>query len=275
MYNSSNLRRGRSNSAVQPPQNTKRLRKPTARAAPPASPLPPPKRAPRKRAAVAQKPNTPSSTATESVIELELGSDGTLSPAPEPEKPPHPVHFQLTVLLDGAEIKQFGKTVDINAEAHMTYMSFESLTKVYIKSHMEKRGGVVIFYKGPWRANWGALKDPIRHDIDNIGDWVSLEENLRQRALTSGGVRNAGRVDIKAHFKTRGNADSSPPPPPQIDIISTQTRAKSKSKPNTIRQGNAPVSDSELELLPPRQPSRKTTYRFSVIKQYILSFPHY
>ena len=91
---------------------------------------------------------------------------------------------------------------------------------------------------------------------------MSLEENLRQRALTSRGVRNAGRVDIKAHFKTRGNADSSPPPPPppppQIDIISTQTRGKSKAKPNTIRQGNAPVSDSELELLPPRQPSRKT-----------------
>ena len=89
---------------------------------------------------------------------------------------------------------------------------------------------------------------------------MSLEENLRQRALTSRGVRNARRVDIKAHFKTRSNADSSPPPPPppQIDIISTQTRGKSKAKPNTIRQGNAPVSDSELELLPPRQPSRKT-----------------
>jgi hypothetical protein len=259
MARSTNLRRGRSNSALQPPDNAKRLRKPTARANPPASPPPPPKRAPKKKATAARKPNTPSPTATESVIEVGVDSDGTLldglevgpvyHSSPAPDKPPHPVHFQCTVLLDGKDIKQFGKTVDINAEYHMHYNAFERLAEEYIKGFMEKRGGVVRFYKGPWRANWGALKEPFRHDLDNIGDWQSLEENLRHRAQTSGGVRNAGRVDIKLHFKTHGNADSSPPPPlTQTDVSMTQTRAKSKAKPHTIRQGN-PSGSVEGEIL--------------------------
>jgi hypothetical protein len=178
-------------------------------------------------------------------------------PEPSPEPEPHPVHFQCNVLLDGKQIKTFGKTWEINSAWHTGFNDFDKLAREHIKKYMEKRGGVVTFYKGPWRAFWGAIKDPTQHDIDNREDWESLEENLRHRALIGGGIRNAGRVDLKAHFRTHGNADSSPPPPPsstQIEISATQTRARSKARPQTIRQGALLDSEPELESrLPSRQ----------------------
>jgi hypothetical protein len=62
--------------------------------------------------------------------------------------------------------------------------------------------------------------------------------------------KNREKVAIKAHFKTRGNADSSPLPSTQVDISVTQTRAKSKAKPQTIRQGSLVDSDPAPELQP-------------------------
>jgi len=242
--------------AVQPQENTKRIRKPSARAAPVTPPSRSRKRTRKQKTAAAPQPNKPSPAATESVIVLGSESDGPEEggvgpePSPEPEKAPHPVHFQCSVLLDGKLIKTFGKTWEINSVWHTGYIDFDKLAKDYIKGYMEKRGGVVDFYKGPWRAYWGAIKDPTQHDIDNKEDWDSLEENLRHRALTGGGIRNAARVDIKAHFKTRGNADSSPLPSTQVDISVTQTRAKSKAKPQTIRQGSLVDSDPAPELQP-------------------------
>jgi hypothetical protein len=126
--------------------------------------------------------------------------------------------------LDGKQIKRFGKTWEINSAWHTGFNDFDKLAREHIKKYMEKRGGFVTFHKGSWRAFWGAIKDPTQHDIDNREDWESLEENLRHRALIGGGIRNAGRVDLKAHFRIYGNADSSPPLPPpstQIEISAT------------------------------------------------------
>ena len=83
MARSSNLRKGRSDSAAQLPNRAKRIRKPSARAAPSPPPSRPPKRA-RKKAAAAPQPNTPSPAATESVIAL-IESDGGVEVEPSSE----------------------------------------------------------------------------------------------------------------------------------------------------------------------------------------------
>jgi hypothetical protein len=259
MASSTKRPKERTDSSTLPPQPAKRVRKPTAKAPPP----PPPKKVTPKAKAAVPKKDSAINTPTEPVIDLEEASSPSLQLSPEPERPPHNVHFQCTVLLDGKVVKTFGRSCDINSILHTGFYQFKKLADSLIESYMANRGGKVHFYKGPWRASWGAIKDPFTQDIDTWRDWDDLEELLRLRAATSGGVRNAARVDIKAHFKTRGNADSSPPPQPENtprqEITTPQIKAKSKkSKPYTIRQGRDQASSPDPFLEPSASTGRKS-----------------
>jgi len=142
-------------------------------------------------------------------------------------------------------VKSVGLHWDLNSIWHTGFGSLKELAERHIQRYMANRGGAQLYYKGPWRNSWGAIRERIVQDIDTKGDWDNLEELFRLRAATSGELRYAARVDIKAHFKTRGNAGSSPPPPrPTQQEIAPQVKGRSKSRPSTIRQGR----DNKLAL---------------------------
>jgi hypothetical protein len=303
-------KKGRSNSAANPPKNAKRVRIAEAPDKDASTPLkdPPPKiKAPSAKPKGMKKTNSQASTAKESaeplpdpqpelptlpdpfedIDDLLSNSKPPLSPIPISSEPatvrPHEVHFYARVFLDQKELDPHSIYDDINDDLPLTWYRFKKAIASIMKAYTAARPGFPTYYMGKWKAFYSAIRSPDKVVVKDHSTWDLLLHGLRHRANTSN-VKNARKVDIICQYLTNGNADSSPQQQPSS---SSKPDKKSKSKAETVRRGRqyvnyikADSSDSENEELSGHQrssdnearsiPERPKKKRLSAIKKQLL-----